>query len=384
MPGVTKTTVTVGNISVLGGPIPGLFQNAPYAVDAYFAYINSKGGVNGRQLKLDSEDDAYSCPQNKAQTEALKNKVFALVGDFSVFDNCGVPTLKANPTFPDVSAVIADPTEYGLPNVYSASPSVPGGAAGPLRWIKANYPNTTKVGTMITNNPGAIESFNRNGKPLLKALGFDLVYSRIYNATETDFTSDIIRMRQKGVNFIYTPSGTPQMYGRLLAAGAQQNYHPLSYNGSSYTNAFAQLAPGGVGEGAIGYLSTAPFLEGPTSSIPSVQLLNEWMTKTHPKTVIDSYAASGWANAALFVQALTQAGPNPTRQKLLDALKSMHSFNAGGFLPTTDVGGKQPVTCYLMVQYKGGKWVTVGTPGPTGFQCDPGGYYYAQQNKIVG
>ena len=32
------------------GPVPGLFEGAPIGVKAYFAYINSKGGVNGRKL----------------------------------------------------------------------------------------------------------------------------------------------------------------------------------------------------------------------------------------------------------------------------------------------------------------------------------------------
>ena len=33
-PGISATQITVGNVSTLGGPVPGLFQGAPFGVDA--------------------------------------------------------------------------------------------------------------------------------------------------------------------------------------------------------------------------------------------------------------------------------------------------------------------------------------------------------------
>src|SRR5258708_3042510 len=34
--GVTSKSITVGNVSILSGPIPGLFEGAPIGVKAYF------------------------------------------------------------------------------------------------------------------------------------------------------------------------------------------------------------------------------------------------------------------------------------------------------------------------------------------------------------
>ncbi|HWG74688.1 MAG TPA: hypothetical protein VG184_11615, partial [Acidimicrobiales bacterium] len=50
--GVTPNSITVGNISTLTGPVPGLFAGAVNGTDAFLAYQNSQGGVFGRQLKL--------------------------------------------------------------------------------------------------------------------------------------------------------------------------------------------------------------------------------------------------------------------------------------------------------------------------------------------
>ncbi|MBV8305083.1 MAG: ABC transporter substrate-binding protein, partial [Acidimicrobiia bacterium] len=55
--GVTATTITAGNVSDLGGPVPGLFQGGPYGTQAYFDYVNSQGGIYGRKLVLKSVDD---------------------------------------------------------------------------------------------------------------------------------------------------------------------------------------------------------------------------------------------------------------------------------------------------------------------------------------
>src|SRR3989442_4212936 len=42
--GVTATTVRLGNISTLSGPVPGLFQGAVIGTQAAVAYQNSLGG----------------------------------------------------------------------------------------------------------------------------------------------------------------------------------------------------------------------------------------------------------------------------------------------------------------------------------------------------
>lgn len=377
--GVTDKEVTVGNVSVQGGPIPGLFQGAPFAVDAYFAYINSKGGVNGRKLVLKQGDDAYSCTQNKSQTQELKDSVLAFVGNFSVYDNCAEDLFKADKTLPDVSNTIADPAMIKLPNVFSASPAVGGGQEGPLKWFLQQHPEATKIGTMVTNNPGAVNTWEKNFTPLLQSLGFSIVYRRDYQATETDFTSDVIRMKSAGVNFVYTPAMTPQAFGRLLQAAQQQGWEPIyKYNGSAYTASFDKMAPGGAGEGAVYASINAPFLEGANSTYDSVKLMTQWMNTTHPGIAIDNYAAAGWANAALFVAALEKAGQQPTRQSLLKALGDIHDFDAGGFQPKVDVGGKKPPECYLIFQFTKGAWKTIGNPAPQGYQCDPGGYFVSQ------
>src|SRR2546425_8750588 len=59
--GVTPTQITLGTVITLTGPVPGLFKGSAAGTDAYFQYINSKGGVFHRKLVMKQGDDALNC-----------------------------------------------------------------------------------------------------------------------------------------------------------------------------------------------------------------------------------------------------------------------------------------------------------------------------------
>ncbi|MFN2539013.1 MAG: ABC transporter substrate-binding protein, partial [Mycobacteriales bacterium] len=75
--GVTATTLTVGTIADQSGPRPGLFNGTIAGARAYFAYVNSQGGVYGRRLQTSVGDSGTACNQTADAHKALINKVFA-------------------------------------------------------------------------------------------------------------------------------------------------------------------------------------------------------------------------------------------------------------------------------------------------------------------
>ena len=101
-PGVTATTVTVGQVDDLTAPLPGLFKSAEDGTQAYFNYINSQGGVNGRKLMLDAKDSAFNSSQVATETQDMAKNDFALVGGFSLLDQAQVPIINQTQV-PDVA-----------------------------------------------------------------------------------------------------------------------------------------------------------------------------------------------------------------------------------------------------------------------------------------
>ncbi|MGH9296460.1 MAG: ABC transporter substrate-binding protein, partial [Acidimicrobiales bacterium] len=70
-PGVTAHQIVLGTTTPLTGPAaPGYSEIAP-AADAVFKYINSKGGVYGRQIKYLIENDEYDTALTTAKTHQL-------------------------------------------------------------------------------------------------------------------------------------------------------------------------------------------------------------------------------------------------------------------------------------------------------------------------
>ena len=374
--GVTPSQITLGNVATITGPIPGLFQGSPYAVEAYFNYINSQGGVNGRKLVMKGGDDALSCSGNQTATQALAPQVFAFVGTFTVLDSCGAPVFQANPQLPDVSYSLSPETKK-LSNLYSSQPNPPNFRTGPFLYMKQKYPDAvTKAGSLYGNTAGAVTSFNEQ-RSAMESVGYKFVYTRSYAPTETTFTSDILRMRDNGVQFLFMTDTDDGAAARIVNEAYQQNWHPqVIFSESQYDATFVKLADPKAIEGEWQEDQFALFQGEDRASVPEVNLFLTWMEKTHPGFPPDLFAMYSWTEAALFVQALKAAGANPTRASLYTALKDIHNFDDNGMLPTTDVGNKKPPTCYLVFQRKNAAWVRV-SPTDKGFICDPGGYQYA-------
>ena len=86
-PGVTATTITVGNIASISGVAPGLTQSAQQATEAWAAYVNSTGGICGRQIKVQPFDDGNDSGTNYADAQQACSADFAMVGNASGFDD---------------------------------------------------------------------------------------------------------------------------------------------------------------------------------------------------------------------------------------------------------------------------------------------------------
>ena len=89
-PGVTATSIKIGNTSPYSGPA------SAYGVigkthSAYWAKVNREGGVNGRMIDFISLDDGYSPPKTVEQARKLveqENVAF-------LFQTLGTPTNSA-------------------------------------------------------------------------------------------------------------------------------------------------------------------------------------------------------------------------------------------------------------------------------------------------
>ncbi|HUZ43793.1 MAG TPA: ABC transporter substrate-binding protein [Acidimicrobiales bacterium] len=367
-PGVTATTITVGNISDLGGPVPGLFQGGPYGTEAYFDYINSLGGVYGRQLKLISSDDQLECNQNEADYQNLVNSVFAFVGSWSLDDNCGAQVMSAHPSVPLVQEQLT-PQAAALPSAYSEAPFGRGAALGPFEYYKSVAPGAiTAVGTLVGNQPSAVQAWHYS-EAAMDSLGYKVIYEDDFNPAQSNFTADVVRMRSQGVKMVYLIALNAPDAAIFASEAAQQGFHPQLWACAvCYFGGYVSESGGAANvEGQYLNVGSALFLGDP--SVPEVPLYLKWLAQAAPGFSPDQFSAYSWADAALFVHALTQAGPHLTQKGVDAALAATDQFSDNGLMAPADIGAKKPSNCYLMLQIRSGNYVKVGDPS-SGFLCN--------------
>ncbi len=369
--GITKTSVQVGNVSIISGPVPGLFQGAPYGAEAYFAYVNAHGGVNGRTINLHSMDDGFSGTQNEAETQSAAASDFATVGSFSLFDNYSCSVIAKNPALADVSATL-DPTTNALPNVFSAQPISQGAPLAGYEYLKKLYPKAIgHVGTLVADATTALAQW-QGQEAAMKHAGYRFSYIREISPLESDFTTDVINMKNKGVKMVLVSDDTAASYAALQAEMTQQGFHPqvVLSNGPIYTPTYVTAAGGPTSANGTWLIQDlALYLGQDAKAVPAVAQFDAWMKKTHPKFVPDLYSVFGWASAEMFTQALRAAGPHPTRGSLLTQLRKITSFDAGGLVAPANPAKKLPPNCVLFSRILNAKFTRVAPTPHRGWDC---------------
>ncbi len=371
--GITSNSVRVANISTLA--IGGLFKGALVGTEAYADYVNSTGGVNGRKITVDSADDGFSGAGNKQATQNALTNDFSLVGGFSLQDNFGGQLLKANPGMPNVSVVL-DATTNSLPNVYSAVPLNGGWEEGPLQYYKNKFPSGIKaVGTVVSDQASAMRDW-AGQKYAMEQVGYKILYDPTVPVTQTDYTQNVIAMKNAGVKVLFL-SQLPQNYASaMLKDLQQQNFHPQVILGSAnYSNDLVSAAGGPQAvDGALFDQNTSLFLGQDAAQIPAVGLFNKWIQKASPGFKTDLFSLYGWLSAELFSQALKNAGSNPSRGSLLQALSKITSFSGNNIIAPNNPAAKTVGNCYLLGQVVNGQYQRISDPAvdssTNGYRCD--------------
>ena len=370
--GVTANSISLGNVSLLTGPVPGLFRGAVAGTQAFFAYQNSVGGVCGRKLQLDARDDQFDTNQNRAQYQDLLGKAFGFVGSFSVVDQGGAQVLSQHGDVPDVSQALSR-SHVALPNNFSIAPIIPGWRLGSLNYFKAKFgPEVIEhMAYFVENAQSAVDAIEGEIKGA-ESVGYKFVYHRTVEPTEANFSSDVVSMQRAGVKGIFF-AGETGVFVRMAKAMKQQNFSVpfANWGGNAYDPAFVTSDAAPATNGSI--LDQQLAMYAGEDNIPEVQLFDKWLKQVAPDRKPDIFAAYGWESGRLFVQALTAAGAKPTRANVMAELKKIDNFDGNGMLAPAGPASKRPPTCFIIINVQGGKFVRADPP--SGFICDRGGYY---------
>jgi branched-chain amino acid transport system substrate-binding protein len=273
---------------------------------------------------------------------------------------------------PDIGYALARDRQTSASN-FSPSPFQPGWRLGPLQWYKQKFGSAvTKVGTLVGDIESARASWEGQ-KAAMKHLGYEIIHEGEVSPTQTDYTTDVVQMQRKGVEFVMITALDVKGLARFARAMQQQRFKPKVFatGGIGYDANLFALAGDSV-EGMYNDQQQALYLGEDAGSIPEVKLFQEWLQRTSPGAKADVFTAFGWTSGRLIAEAMQKAGPKLTRAGMIQALKGVTKFDSNGMQAVASPGTKTPPNCWVMIRVKGGKYVRE-TPA-SGYNCN-GGFY---------
>jgi branched-chain amino acid transport system substrate-binding protein len=372
-PGVTADAILLGGTAPLTGPAS-QYSSIARGADAYFKYVNSKGGVNGRKITYEYIDDAYNPAQSVPVTRQLveQDKVFAVFNSLGTVQNLAVrPYLNAMkvPQMFVASGATTWGRDYAqYPYTIGFQPSYQ--AEG---WVYGKYLARTAPGATVA----VLFQNDDYGKDLLGGLKRGLQRSKVkviaaqpYEVTSPDVSSQIAKLKSSGADTLAifaTPTFAIQAYQFANKLGWKPKR--VINNAVASASTSMQIASSAGQNKLVNGTVSIVFLKDPTDpqwkNDSAMKLYRKILTQYAPgANANDPLHVYGMASAWTAVDALTKAGKDLTRASLL---KVLDTFNATGnpfMLPGIAVktAGKDhfPIEQMLLQRWQNGAWRSFG------------------------
>ncbi len=367
-PGVTAEALRIGVISDKENPaVPLPTVGIEEAVKGFVEFCNAAGGINGRQLELKTYDSGITRTE-EVTAQACRDDLFALVGSGSVQDQQGVGT-RVDCGLPEVAAYSAtsaraESENFFQPIVGSLSQFF---NVGPCQYIAEQFPEAVKKAAIVyTDLPAASVRGAQIRDNCEREAGFDFVVDHAQAFGDTDFSSLVAEMKEKGVTYFTGVSAASETLA-LLEEMQTQGVEPEVIDlGQQYYDPVVAQSP--ATEGAYVLTNTAPFTEADEN--PVLGLYDEWVRKAGAgDDKITTLGVQAFSAGLLFATAANAAGADLTRETLMSELEGITEWDAGGLHLPANPGENVHNECFLYLKVEGGEFVREFPD--EGFECDP-------------
>ena len=395
--GVTAKTVNIAVVADVDNSLaPNAFKGIVDGAQAGAKYVNANGGVAGRTLKVDFIDSHLNpndtrnaiisaCSQDLAMV-ATATALFTGLADLTgCKDQAGQAT-----GLPDIGAIVLGTPQACAPVSFPVIPSMVDCSTvgqnpqtyrtnqGVFKYLAKEHDDLHGPFIKTSDSPDAARSTVALATGAKNA-GIDVTSMPVLSnsAPQSAFTPVVNEMKQDGANWSDNGLTTPGAV-LLRQEAALQGIDPSSVVWqctSACYDAKAMVAAGDAMDGEYVDLGFLPFSEAKSNKTLAGFL------KYIGKDNASAFGVYGFEAVLAFQQAANAAAKTSsglTRASLLTALKGTSSFDAGGMTGTVDIGGKVPSSCFLVVQWKGGKFNRVYPKKAGTFDCTPSNRYTFQ------
>jgi branched-chain amino acid transport system substrate-binding protein len=370
-PGVTSTEIHIGSSVPLSGEAA-VAGHVAQGIDAYFKYVNSKGGVLGRKLKYTYLDDGYDPGRAVTNTIRLiqQEQVLAVFSSLGTSNNLAVRKLLNDAKVPQLF-VSSGATTFGRD--YKKYPWTigyipPYSEEGEIyaRYVLKSV-KKPKIAVLYQDDDYGRDLYNG----LRRGLGAKskLIVSKVgYDPTTADVQPQVTQLKASKANvFMIFAFGKFSL--QAFNAVSRLNWKPQIFvndvsSASSLMVAVPQNAANGAISIAFGKDPDAPQWAKDKGVRLFQSILKKYGTGIGSRDLKDGYYTAGMATAYTLVNTLKKAGKNLTRQSLMNAATHLNEkgnpFVLPGIVIHTTPTKRFPITQVRLQRWSNRAWRLFG------------------------
>lgn len=327
--------------------------------EAYYEYLNSKGGINGVQVELIGEDYGYDMAKGQRLYQKLRDrhKVAAILG-WGTADTEALRQQVAHDKFPYFSASYSEnlkSLEESPYNFITAATYSDQGRAV-VKWIKENHKGGEPTLALLYNDTAFGRSPIEDIKAYAAEMGVKVVDEEVIPVTATEAQSQMLNMKKKNPDYAIiqqTWGATATILREAKTLGIDTQFIGLNWA----TGEGVIKIAGDAAEGMLGVVTHAF----PYEELEGMKEINEYLEmKGKTKEDITQKFVQGWVTAKIMAQGIGNAD-ELTGEGIREGLEQINEMDLGGLAaPVTFTEDNHSGTNQVrLAQVKNGKFEIV-------------------------
>jgi branched-chain amino acid transport system substrate-binding protein len=372
VPGVTDTEILLGAHYPISQTPAAAYAPIADGMRAYFEYVNSQGGVNGRKIRFIVGDDHFNPSDSIEVTRKLveQDGIFAMVGGLGDLTHAAVYKYLEEKGVPDMfigggTVAFTDPvvkTRFGGNPDYDTEGRMIG------KYLAENFAGK-KLAFLLEN-----DAFGKDGKAgVLKGMegsGIEVVAEETYEPSQWDVTAQTQRLKNANPDVIVAYAIPPPAASLVKTARETLNWDvPVVVTGVVQTDIFIQLAGPENAEGVVSVVFGKQIYNTEDAGVQQhIQIMKDFGQGVEAS----NFTLYGQSMAELMVKALENAGRDLTRESLIEGAEAIRDYCCTFCLFPTNLSptDHRPSEMEVYNRVENGKWVAFGEP--VNFESTPG------------
>ena len=325
--GVTDTSIKIGVPGPLTGPNAS-FGAAVYGIQAYYKYINEKGGVHGRKIDVILGDDACNEAKGIAAAKKLisQDQVFLLNGGICsgvalamrpVIEEAGVPWVVSTAVNQKISNPLAK-------NIFHASQTSEAAGQAFAKFMLSK-PDTKKIGIIAHTNEWS-RGYRDPMVEALKAKGITPAAEVVLERGQTDATAQVLKLKEVGLNFVVAILYEPEIV--VFLRDAQKfGLDAIKFGGlgADFQSTEKRLGSREAMKNFYQLFQFKDLMDG-----PGMKAAREIIEPRLPAgEKLTDFSFYGPGSSAAVVHVLEKIGRDLTREKFMAEMEKLQGFDTG-------------------------------------------------------